>query len=384
MSKNFLADRMSVLEESTTLALNAKAKALAAGGRTIYNLTVGELACETPEYIQTFVAGKLNENKYTPPAGLPELREKIAGHCRQFYNLNWITSDNVIVTGSAKPALWAIFTALLDEDDEIIIPVPAWVSHIELVKIVGAKVITTKLDSNNDLDIADIRRKITDKTKSILLNSPHNPTGGIFSSDKLTQLAKLVNSKKIVIISDDIYSKLVYVNNFVPVPKHNFKYIVIIGGFSKSQAITGWRIGYLIAPVQIAKAVNTLLSHVTGNASLLGQYAGIIAMDHGDKQAGYRHLKSNRELVCRTLSEIENISFVKPAGAFYVFFDVSKMNKNSVEWCEQLLDKTGIALVPGEAFRAPGFARMSFVGNSTILETSLNLIAEFSINYGNA
>ncbi len=382
MKKNFLADRLSELEESATLALNAKAKALAAGGKTIYNLTVGELACETPEYIQKFVAGKLQQNKYSPPAGLPELREKIATHCKKFYELDWIKPENVIVTGGAKPALWAVFTALLNTDDEIIIPIPAWVSYMSLVTIVGAKLVTTHLDGNNDLDVSDIKWKITDKTKAILLNSPHNPTGGIFSRDKLTELVEIVNSKKIMIVSDDIYSKLIYVDNFVPVPSNGFENIVIIGGFSKSQAITGWRIGYLIAPVEIARAVNKLLSHVTGNASLLGQYAGIIAMDNDDKQVDFDHLKTNREYVCDALSKIPNITYVRPAGAFYLFFDVSSMNRNSVEWCDQLLSKTGVALVPGEAFRSPGFVRISFVGDKDVLERSLKLIKEFSLNYG--
>lgn len=381
MSDDVLAGRMAELKESATLAMNAKVKKLSAEGKTVYNMTVGELACDTPEYIKEYVATKLDQNKYTPPDGLPELRKKVADHCSEFYELDWIKPENVIVTASAKPALWAVYSALLDPDDEIIIPIPAWVSHLDLVKIAGAKIVTTQLDSNNDLDLDDIKTKITKKTKAILLNSPQNPTGGILSNEKLTQLAEIINKTNIVVITDEMYAKLVYVDGFVPVPKHGFKNIVIIGGFSKSQAITGWRIGYLIAQKPIANAVNKLLSHVTGNAPVLSQYAGIIAMENGDKQVDFEHLKSNWTFACSELGKIKNISFSKPGGAFFVFFDVRKMNPSSSSWCEELLEKTGVALVPGEAFYAPGFARMSFVGDRQKLETSIKLIKKFSESY---
>lgn len=381
MSSSELSDRVQSIEESATLALNAQVKQMAAEGKLIYNLSVGELAIETPKFIQDYIAGKLDQNKYTPPAGLMELREKIAVHCQNFYELGWIKPENVIVTASAKPALWACFYTLLNPDDEIIIPIPAWVSHIDLAKIVGAKVVTTQLDENNDINVDDIASKITPKTRAILLNSPQNPTGGILSENNLRALAEIVNQKNITVIADDIYSKLVYTDNFTAVPKCGFNKIVIISGFSKSQAITGWRVGYLIADLQIAQSVNKLLSHVTGNAPVLSQYAAIAAMENDDKQVDYDHLKANWQLVCQELANIENISLVKPLGAFYAFFNVSKMNENSLTWCEQILEKTGVAVVPGEVFHAPGWVRMSFVGDSEKLRTALGLIKEFSENY---
>ena len=377
MPKEVVSDRVKNIEESATLALNAKVKQMAASGKTVYNLTAGELACDTPDYIKQFVSTKLDQNKYTPAPGLDELREKIAAHCRQFYGLEWIKPANVIATGGVKPALWAVFESILNPGDEIILPTPAWVSYVHLIKLTGAKIVTTKLNNNFDLDVDDIRAKISPKTKAILLNSPHNPTGAIFSSGRLRELARIANKKDIVVISDDIYSKLVYSGNFAPVAKHGFKKLVIASGFSKSQALTGWRIGYLIADEPIAKACNKLLSHATGNAPVLAQYAAIRALEKNDRPVDMAHLKSNRELACSRLDWIKNLSYVRPSGAFYIFLNVSKMDSNSLNWCEKLLQKKGVALVPGEAFSAPGYARMSFVGDKKTITKALDLIADF-------
>ncbi len=374
-----LAIRLTGLNESATLALNAKAKLMAASGKTIYNLTAGELATYTPEYIQTAVIKKLSQNKYTAVAGLMELRESIAQHAVNFYGLSWIKSDNVVVTSGAKPALYAALLSLVNAGDEVILPVPAWTtSYRPLIELCGGKVVEVPLSQNFDLDVSAIQAKISDKTKAIIINSPNNPTGAIFSKAKLTKLAAALKSSQITVIADDIYSKLVYEPDFTLVPTCGFENLIIINGFSKSQALTGWRIGYLIASQPIAKAATSLLSHITGNASLPGQYAALEALRHKDLPpvSTIASLKAQRSAVIEALNSV-GIKHNTPGGAFYIFLDLRQLTADSATWCQRLLDKYGVALVPGEAFSAPGFARLTFVQDVDTLKRAIGAIDEF-------
>lgn len=375
-----LADRMSLLSESATLALNARAKQLAAEGRPIYNLTAGELAAPTPEYIQAAVAKTLNQNKYTPVAGLPELRQQIALNTRLFYGLGWIDEGNVVVTAGAKPALYAAFMALVNPGDEVIVPTPAWVSYNQLIELAGGKVVHVPLTAEFDLDTEALVAAITPKTKAIIINSPNNPTGSVYSKSALDKLSRDLAESSITVISDDIYAKLIFTDDFTLVPTCGFKNIVIINGFSKSQALTGWRIGYLIASDHdIAHAATSLLSHVMGNAAVPSQHAALAALALGDHppRCTMQTLNQQRQIVIGKLSG-SSISFVEPAGAFYAFLNLSKVTKNSAKWCEELLAETGVALVPGEAFDAPGFARLSFVTDEKTLVKGLELICKFA------
>lgn len=377
-----LAKRLATLSESATLALNARVKQMAAEGRTIYNLTAGELAGETPGYIQKAVAQKLNQNKYTPAAGLPELRSAIAESARKFYGLDWIQAENVVVTSSTKPALYACLLSLIDPGDEVILPTPVWTTYNQLIGLVGGKVVEVPMTEDFDLDVPAIMAKVSKRTKVIVLNSPNNPTGTVFTAAALHDLRDLLlvtNITKVTVIIDDIYSKLVYEDDFTLVPACGFENMIISNGFSKSQAITGWRIGYLIAPEPITKAVTGLLSHITGNASLPSQHAALAALARGDKPpaATMALLKKQRQLVCQALDAIPKIKYKKPSGAFYVFLDIRALTDNSLKWCEDLLNQTGVAVVPGEAFDAPGFARLTFVADEATLLKALVLIKKF-------
>jgi aspartate aminotransferase len=378
MKQRGLADRLEAIKESATLALNARAKQLAAEGRTIYNLTAGELASDTPEFIQKSVAKQLDKNKYTPVAGLPELRSAIADHSRDYYGLDWIEANNVVVTGGAKPALYATFLALINPGDEIIVPTPAWVSYIDLIRLVGGVVVEVPLTASYDLDVPAIKAKLTPKTKAVIVNSPHNPTGAVFSQKAVHGLAVLLKDRDITVIADDIYCRLVFDDRFVPVPKAGFDQLVIINGFSKSQALTGWRIGYLIADEAVAKAAASLLSHINGNAPLPSQYAGLAAMSKHDQPpaATLATLQKQREIVIAGLQKT-GIKHNLPGGAFYIFLDLRQLTDDSAEWCEQLLVETGVALVPGEAFSTPGFARLTFVTDESVLVKALEQIKLF-------
>lgn len=372
------SDLVAGLEESATLALNARVKEMASSGKEIYNLTAGELSCDTPQYIQDYVSDKLDQNKYTPVNGLPELRKAIAKYAKEFYKQEWINEENVVVSPSVKPGIWASLVSMVNPGDEIILPSPTWVSYKHIIHLAGAKLISTGLDTNFDLDINDIRSKITEKTKIIILNSPQNPTGAVYSPDKISQLVELSNEHNITILSDEIYSRLVFDPKFKPVSSFSFNNLVILDGFSKSQALSGWRIGYIIAPSNIAKACTKILSHTMGNASVISQYAGLAALGNNNKPVMFDELKSNLELACDKLDKIDKIKYVKPAGAFYIFLDIRQMSARSLEWCEDLLQKKGVALVPGEAFNAPGFARISFSAHSAVISQALDLLKEYT------
>ena len=379
MSDTILAQRMAMMQESATLALNARAKQLTAEGRTIYNFTAGELASDTPEYIQRAVSRILKRNKYTPVAGMNDLRQIIAAESRSFYGLKWITPENVVVSGGAKPALYATFLALINPGDEVILPVPAWVSYVHLIELAGGIAVPVPLSDNFDIDAAAIKAKLSKRTKAIVVNSPHNPTGAIFSKTALKELAAVIHGTGIIVIADDIYSKLVYDDGFTPVPTVGFEHVLIINGFSKSQALTGWRIGYAIASLQIARAITQLLSHITGNAAVPSQEAAIAAMARHDRPPAetLADLSSKRQAVAAALRDIEGIRYQLPGGSFYFFIDVRQLTKDSADWCERLLNEAGVALVPGEAFLAPGYARLTFSVDQATLDQGLAALTRF-------
>ncbi len=382
MTQIVLAERMARLSESATLALNARAKQLAAEGKTIYNLTAGELAADTPEYIQSAVAGALQHNKYTAVAGMPKLRERIAAESREFYGLDWIKAANVVVTAGAKPALFAAFQVLLNPGDEVIVPIPAWTTtYRPLIELAGGKMVEVPLTAQYDLDPEAIAAILTPATKAIIINSPQNPTGAIYSAAALRKVANVLKGSEVTVISDDIYNKLVYQDGFTLPASCGFERLIIINGFSKSQALTGWRIGYLIADTHVAHGATSLLSHVTANAAVLSQYAALAAMERHDRppQATVEALKQQRQMVVEALSNIPGLKHNIPGGAFYVFLDVRGISSSSADWCERLLVEAGVALVPGEAFSAPGFARLTFVTDESTLKAALAQIRAFVV-----
>lgn len=380
MKDSTLSGRMAHLQESATLALNARAKKLVAEGKTIYNLTAGELTTDTPEYIQAAVRETLQHNKYTPVAGLPQLREAIAAHTREFYGLDWIAAANIVVTAGAKPALFASLQVLLDPGDEVLVPVPAWsTSYHPLIELAGGVVVEVPLTATYDIDPEAIASRLTSRTKAIIINSPHNPTGSVFSAVALKRLAEILKDSAVTVIADDIYTKLIYQDDIALAATQDFEQLIIINGLSKSQALTGWRLGYLIADTHVAHAVTSLLSHVTGNAALPSQYAALAAMEIDDRPPveTLQALQRQRRVVLDKLSEIKDLKHNEPGGAFYVFLDVRGITKDSAAWCEALLVEAGVALVPGEAFSAPGFARMTYVGDEETLRAALDKLQAF-------
>jgi aspartate aminotransferase len=373
-----LSRRVANLEESATLALNARVTQLKAEGRTVYNFTAGELDGPTPLFIQKKIARELENNKYTPTAGRLSLREAIAAYETKRLGKK-VAGGNVVVTSGAKSGLYGLFQILLDKGDEVILPTPAWVSYAHMIELAGGKVIQAPLKTNNDLDVQNIVKAITPKTKAIVINSPNNPTGSVFSDSALRQLAAKVKNRPIFVVTDEIYSTLSYDRKYKPLTKLGLplENQIIINGFSKSQALTGWRIGYVVAPPEIVSVLNSFLSHAMGNASLPAQLAAEAALAKGNQPTMYKILERRRKLVTNELNKIPQINFTEPGGAFYFWLDIRNLSKNSLSWCEELLNQTGVALVPGEAFFDPGFVRLSFAADDKLLKAGLKKLAEF-------
>lgn len=370
---------MANLAESATLALNARAKQLQAEGKQIFNLTAGELDFSTPDFIQEAVASQLDQNKYTPTAGLPKLRQALAEYENSRLNTNIYQADEVVVTAGAKTALYALLQVIINPGDEVILPVPAWVSYAHMIELAGGKVIKVSMTNQFDLDVMAIGKKLSPRTKAIIVNSPHNPTGSVFSKTALRNLAKLIKGRSVLVISDDIYATLTYGQSAASIIETGLplRQAIIVNGFSKSQALTGWRIGYVLAPKPVATALVSFLSHASGNAPLPAQLAGLAALKKHNRPTGLATLQKRKKLVEKELTKLKAINFVAPGGAFYFWLDVRKLDTNNAVWCEKLLTETGVALVPGEAFFAPGFVRLSFAAEEKVLIEALKKLKFF-------
>jgi aspartate aminotransferase len=378
-----LSKRLDLLAESTTISLNAKAEAMRKQGVAVYNLTVGELDFATPPSIQRAVAKRLSDNKYTHTLGLIELRTAIAKDVFDFYDMA-CTPDQVAVTTGAKQALSNIFQILCNAKDEVIIPTPSWVSYEPEVLLAGGVPKFVPLTSRFDLDVEQIRLAISPNTKAILINSPHNPTGSVFSQKSLKAFAKLIDENNLYAVVDDIYGKLLYTDSYVPLSKYlkDKEKLVIINGFSKSHALTGWRIGYMVASTKIIEANNRLQSHITGNPSIISQYAGLEAVARKSITSSFiKTLRRRKDLTESLLKEIPGIAFTSPQGAFYFFIDISKIDKDDVSFAEALLCQCQVAVVPGSAFRAPGYIRISFACDQSVIKKAIQNLKFFISNY---
>ncbi|PIR97405.1 MAG: aspartate aminotransferase [Candidatus Doudnabacteria bacterium CG10_big_fil_rev_8_21_14_0_10_41_10] len=376
-----LNSKISKIKESQTLKLNAKAIGLKKQGLDIINLTAGELDFDTPKVIQNEVRKKLAENKYTPVPGLTELRKNIASSVQKNYQIK-TSKKNIVVTAGGKQALYEVFQTILNPGDEVLIPIPAWVSYEQQVLLTGGKPVFVPLTKTFDLDVSEIKKHFTKKTKALILNSPHNPTGAIFTKKNLEVLKKLLKNKSIFVICDDIYEKLVFSKKYILPSKilKPCKNLIIINGFSKSHALTGWRIGYVAANPDIVETIAKIQSQTSGNASVISQYAALAALKF-PKTDYLQILQKRRRLVGRLLNDLPKISFNFPEGSFYFFLNIKKIDQNSKQFCQRLLKSTGILLVPGEAFRARGFVRLSFAASEKNLKTAVNRLRNFVENY---
>ena len=382
-----LADRVMKISPSLTLAIDAKAKQMKAEGIRVFNFGVGEPDFDTPEHIKQAAIDAINKGmtKYTPAAGTLELKQAVVDKFKRENGLNYDISQIVISCG-AKHSLYNAFQVLVEYGDEVILPAPFWVSHLEQIKIAGAEPVIVMTEEKNGFKMTpeQLEKAITSKTKAVLLNSPCNPTGSVYTKEELEALAEVILKHNIIIISDEIYEKLIYDGlehvSIASLSDELKERTVVINGVSKAYAMTGWRIGYAAAPVEIAKKMASLQSHATSNPTSIAQAASVAALNGDQKPVEdmKREFVKRRDYMLNRLLNIDGITCPKPGGAFYLFPNVSayfgkaykgKQINNATDLATLLLDEVQVAVVPGVAFGSDNFVRLSYA-------TSIEVIAE--------
>jgi aspartate aminotransferase len=383
------------LEPSATLAMAAKAKELKAAGKTVYDFSVGEPDFTTPKHIceAATAAMAAGHTHYTPVGGIPELRAAVAKQYRRRHGLDY-SPQQVVVSNGAKHSLHNVFTALCDPGDEVIIPAPYWVSYAELVKLTGARpvIVPTREADDFKLAPAQLRAAVTPRTRILLICSPSNPTGNMYSLDELGALADVAIEKNLMVVADEIYERLVYGNNrfasFATLRPGLAERTITVNGVSKAYAMTGWRIGWTLSPGPIAKAMESLQSQETSNPSSVSQYAALAALD-GPQECVDEMLAEfakRRDFVRRRIAELPGLSCAEMGGAFYAFINIQqhlgrkyagKQVNNSSDWCLELLAQQNVATVMGSAFGAEGYARLSFATSLENLRAGFERIEAF-------
>ncbi|KAF1297596.1 aspartate aminotransferase [Enterococcus sp. JM4C] len=387
-----ISQRAEQLEPSVTLVASAKAKALKAQGLDILTLTVGEPDFATPENIQEAAIAAIKNGSasyYTPTAGIPELRQAIVNYLEKNYGLTYKTSQT-IVTDGAKFALYSLFQAILDAGDEVIIPVPYWVSYGEQVKLAGGTPVFVKCHESQQfkVTVAQLEAAYTEKTKAMILNSPSNPTGMIYTKEELTAIGNWAVEKDLLIIADDIYGRLVYNGNeFTPIAtisEEIRKHTIIINGVSKTYAMTGWRIGYAVGDETIIQAMIDIASQATSNPTAVSQYAAVEALSGEQDTVEEMRVAFEERLnkIYPLVAALPGIYLEKPQGAFYLFPNVKEMlnlcgYENVTKWVDDLLEEAQVALVTGEGFGSDEHIRISYATNLGILEEAIERIAKF-------
>lgn len=372
-----LSRRLLALEPSATLAMAAKAKELTAAGKTVFDFTLGEPDFTTPAHICAAATAAMaaGHTHYTPAVGIPALRKAVADDYEQRHGLKYAPTQ-VVVSNGAKHALHNVFTTLLNAGDEVVIPTPYWVSYAELVKLTDAVpvILETREADNFKLRPEDFEKAITPKTRMLLLCSPSNPTGTTYTREELAALADVVLKHNLIVVSDEIYEHLVYDQPFASFPTVRpglQERTVLVNGVSKSYAMTGWRIGWTIAPPAVAKAIGDLQSQETSNPSSISQYAALAALTGSQECVAEmkRAFDERRRWVAERIARLPGVPVPKMEGAFYAFINVSAhLGKNydgktisgTTEWCLELLAKQRVATVMGSAFGAEGFVRISY------------------------
>jgi len=380
------ANRATVITPSQTLAIDAKAKQLKAAGEDVIGLAAGEPDFDTPEHIKAAAMGALEAGftKYTPSSGIPELRQAIAEKLKADNDLDYEPSQ-IIVNCGAKHSCFNAMLAILNEGDEVIIPAPYWLSYPEMVRMVGGEpyIVETTAESGYKLTPDQLRENISPGTKMLILNSPSNPTGAVYTETELVELAEIALEEQIYVLSDEIYEKLVYGDakhtSIAAFTDTTLENTIVVNGFSKSYAMTGWRLGYLAAPKAIAKAIDSLQSHSTSNPTSFAQKGALAALKGPQDCVEEMRLKfdERRRRMHELLKNMPSISVVEPQGAFYMMVDISAFGIDSTNFCTQLLEKEKVALVPGLAFGNDRTVRMSFATDLENIEKALGRFSRF-------
>jgi aspartate aminotransferase len=381
-----LADRVTSLTPSLTLSIEAKAKKLKAEGVDVCSFSAGEPDFDTPQFIKDAAAQSLADGftKYTPSSGIPALREAIASKLKNENGLDYKASQ-VIVNCGAKHSCFNAILATCQQDDEVLIPSPYWLSYPEMVKLAGATpvIVATSEANGFKLTAEQFREAMTPRTKMIILNSPSNPTGAVYTREELQALAEVALEEDIIILSDEIYEKIVYDGtehvSIASLGQEIYDLTITVNGFSKAYAMTGWRLGYIAAPEPIAKAIDSLQSHSTSNPTSFAQKGALAGLQGDQSFIGemVAAFAERRAFMHEKLTGIPGMTCVKPMGAFYMMPNVSAFGLRSTEFCSRLLDLQQVAAVPGVAFGSDAHIRLSYASSMENIQKGLERLATF-------
>jgi len=390
-----ISKKASQISPSPTLALDSKFKQMKKQGIPVVGFGAGEPDFETPDNIKeaAIVAIKNGVTRYTPASGTLELKEAIVNKVKRDTGLEY-TTDNVVVSNGGKHSLTNIFMCILEADDEVIIPSPYWVSYPEMVKMAGGKpvILETTEEDNFKFTPEAFEKLINNKTKALVLNTPSNPTGMVYNSEELKKIADIAVKHNIYIVFDEIYEKLIYGDtvhtNIATLGDEIKELTIIVNGMAKAYAMTGWRIGFTLSNVKLAKAMSNMQSHATSNPNSIAQAASVEALN-GDQSSVEKmrlEYEKRKEYMVKRINSIEGISCKDPDGAFYIFMNVrellgkehyGKMINTASELCDDILDRALVALVPSEGFGIDGYARLSYATSMETITTGLDRIEKY-------
>jgi len=381
-----ISERAAQLTPSLTLSIASKAKAMKPEGIDVCGFGTREPDSDTPEHIKKAAIDALEAGftKYTPSAGIPELRQAIAEKFAADNGLSYRAAQ-IIVSNGAKHSCYNAILATCQPGDEVIIPAPYWVSYPDMVRLVGAEPVIVPTSERNGwkMRAEDFENAMTPRTKMLIMNSPGNPTGSVYTREELQGIVDVAAEEDIYILSDEIYEKLVYDDakhvSIASLSKEAYDLTITVNGFSKSYAMTGWRLGYLAAPEAVARAVDSIQSHTTSNPSSFSQYGGLAAL-RGDQQplADMREeFDMRRNYMFDRVSKISNVTAVKPQGAFYVLVNISQLGLTSQNFADRLLSKANVAVVPGAAFGDDRTIRLSYATSIDVIKKGLDRFQDF-------
>ncbi len=383
-----LSKRVEVLSESITIAISTLAKQMRDEGKDILSFSAGEPDFGTPDVIKNAAIEAIKEGNsgYTPVPGIPQVLKAIQTKLKVENNLNYAI-DDIITNVGAKHSLFNLFQVLLNEGDEVIIPAPYWVTYPEVVKYSKGTPVFIETTDADEFKITpkQLRDAITKKTKILVLNTPSNPTGSVYSKDELEALAEVLKGTDILVFSDEMYEKIIFdglkFTSVASISEDMFKRTITINGLSKSVAMTGWRFGYLATPIkEITKAVKKLQSQSTSNINSITQCAAIPALlgeVNSDIEMMRKAFEKRRNIAVKLFNDIDGLSVIKPKGAFYLFVNFKKISNDSVDFCKKLLLEKGVATVPGAGFGCEGYFRFSYATDEESIIKGIERIKSF-------
>jgi aspartate aminotransferase len=381
-----ISARAAQLSPSLTLSLDSKAKAMKAEGIDVCGFGAGEPDFDTPEHIKQACIAALEAGftKYTPSAGLPELRQAIAEKLEADNQISYRPSQ-IVVSSGAKHSCYNAILATCQPGDEVLIPSPYWVSYPDMVRLAGAEPVIVQTTERNGwkMRASDFENAMTPRTKMVILNSPGNPTGAVYTREELEGIVEVAAEEDIYILSDEIYEKLVYDDakhvSVASLSPEAYGLTITVNGFSKAYAMTGWRLGYMAAPEAVAKAVDNIQSHSTSNPCSFAQKGAVAALK-GDQQtlADMRdEFSMRRDYMFDRITKIPNITAVKPLGAFYILVNISQLGLSSQNFADRLLSKANVAVVPGAAFGDDRTVRLSYATSIDVIKKGLDRFQDF-------